>query len=203
MTEQLFSNTLDKQEVSSILSIHELKEDKLITLPSGKSFYDNISVESRFLKKVLKDTESDCWIWNGATTRGGYGHFRIKTPEGWSMLRAHIYAHWKYNGGVGIGKEVMHSCDNPFCCNPQHLSLGTTKENQKDSKDKGRNAKGLNSVTNKHKLEGRPLDEDKVKEIWKLYNEGYNQRRIAEMIDIHFANVNRVLRKKTWAWVEV
>ena len=180
-----------------------MQEQILVSLPSGRFYYDNPSVEKRFSRKVNKDDESGCWIWMGATTRGDYGHFRIMTPTGWSMLRVHIYAHWKYNDGAGIGNEVMHSCDNPRCCNPRHLSLGTTKENQLDSKEKGRNAKGLDSVTNKHKLEGRPLDESKVKEIWNLYKQGYNQRRIAEMIDIHFANVNRVLKKKTWAWVEV
>lgn len=178
-------------------------QEQLIALPSGRVYYDSDSVENRFLQKVLKDTDSGCWIWNGATTRSGYGHFRIKTTEGWSMLRAHIYAHWKYNGGVGTGNQVMHSCDNPSCCNPEHLSLGTAKENAKDAKDKGRSAKGSKNAPNKHKLGGRPLDEDKVKEIWRLYGEGYNQQRISEMIDIHFANVSRVLRKKTWAWVEV
>lgn len=176
-------------------------ETKEVVLPSGLTYFDNEASEKRFLAKL--DKSGDCWLWKAAKTRGGYGHFRINTPKGWIMLRAHVYSHWRYNSGSGEGNEVMHSCDNPSCCNPKHLSLGTTKQNQEDSISKGRNAKGLNSVSNKHKEEGRPLDEDKVKSIFKLFEEGYNQRQIAEMIDIHFVNVNRVLKGKTWTWVEV
>lgn len=79
--------------------------------------------------------EDECWPWSGPRDKDGYGEF-------WSHRRkykAHRVA-WEIANDRPItpGMLVMHSCDNPPCCNPKHLSLGTIAENTADKVRKGR-----------------------------------------------------------------
>lgn len=83
----------------------------------------------RFWPRVRK-TEA-CWIWEGARTTSGYGVIgRGKRGEG--TIPTHRLA-WEFTyGPVPAGHYLLHSCDNPPCCNPDHLRLGTAAENVQD-----------------------------------------------------------------------
>lgn len=70
-------------------------------------------------------TEAGCWEWARAKTRKGYGH----AQKGAIKLRAHRFAFELWNGPIPDGMMVLHSCDNPPCCNPEHLRVGTAKDN--------------------------------------------------------------------------
>lgn len=91
----------------------------------------------RFWAKVEKtDT---CWLYMGFRKWDGYGW--LARSQGDSKVRhmtAHRYAWILTNGEVPDGKHVLHKCDNPPCCNPAHLFLGTHQENMKDKAAKGR-----------------------------------------------------------------
>jgi hypothetical protein len=98
-----------------------------------------------FWAKVDKSAGPDaCWPWQGAITTHGYGCFLSDSRR---VLGAHKVAYLYAKGDVPAGLEIMHACDNPPCCNPAHLSLGTRDENQQDKSRKGRCQK-----TNKWKL---------------------------------------------------
>ena len=88
--------------------------------------------EVRFWAKVEKRGPNECWPWRAKRQmRGGdYGHFESKL--------AHRIAFELHYGIAPGNKCVCHSCDNPPCCNPAHLWLGTRKENMDDMRRKGR-----------------------------------------------------------------
>lgn len=83
-------------------------------------------------------TNGECWIWQRATDRDGYGQLR---REG-SLIAAHRFLYEVFNGPIPEGKNVLHHCDTPPCVNPDHLFLGTQQDNLADMCAKGRQAKG-------------------------------------------------------------
>lgn len=98
-------------------------------------------MEERFWLSILKAGEDECWNWQLSTDRKGYG--RLWTGErnerGHAIrMMAHRFAYELLVGEVPVGLLVLHHCDNPSCCNPKHLWVGTQSENVMDSVAKGR-----------------------------------------------------------------
>lgn len=96
------------------------------------------SVEERFWRNVVKGSASDCWEWNGTMQPNGYGRLSLGAKSEGSE-GAHRIS-WRLHNKTEIpkGMHVMHSCDNPKCVNPSHLSVGTPKQNTQDMIAKGR-----------------------------------------------------------------
>ena len=84
----------------------------------------------RFWSKVdIKDDDS-CWMWTAAKlVNFGYGAFGVR---GSVVERAHRMSYYLVKGDIPKGLHVLHKCDNPPCCNPSHLFLGTDQDNVDD-----------------------------------------------------------------------
>jgi hypothetical protein len=95
----------------------------------------------RFDTKVDRSSgASACWPWTGARKNGWGGYGLIMAgAKGAGVLRAHRVA-WVLANERAIpeGMVVLHTCDNPVCCNPTHLRLGTQSDNSLDMHAKGR-----------------------------------------------------------------
>ena len=98
----------------------------------------------RFWRQVDKRSPKECWPWLGATDDGGYGLLQLQEPR--KLVRVARFSFVLAQGGNPVKKviklspkrQVMHSCDNPACVNPRHLSLGSCLKNMRDKMAKGR-----------------------------------------------------------------
>ena len=104
------------------------------------------SIEDRFWPKVDKDGPvpghmphlGQCWVWTASKLDSGYGQFGI----GGKLRYAHRQSWEMERGEIPGNLCVLHSCDNPSCVRPEHLFLGTRRENSSDYQRKGRLARG-------------------------------------------------------------
>lgn len=95
------------------------------------------TVEERFWRFVDKKTDIECWNWTGNLV-AGYGRISLGARKD-GATGSHRFS-WELHNRQSIpnGMVVMHSCDNPLCVNPNHLSVGTYKDNTQDMIAKGR-----------------------------------------------------------------
>jgi transposase len=99
----------------------------------------------RFWSHVDIKSENECWEWQKCRSKDGYGYIMYTTSNIKKPLKTHRVAYELTYGSIPDNLEVRHFiCDNPGCCNPFHLLLGTQTENIKDMDDRGRrgSAKG-------------------------------------------------------------
>jgi len=149
----------------------------------------------RFWSKVDKKGEEECWIWkacdDGRDGRG-YGRFCV---NGY-MDYAHRVAYRLTHGKINEGKIIMHSCDNPKCCNPKHLIEGTDADNVYDMLRKGRYGYSGN-IGEKN---GRAiLKREQVEKIRILYKTTkYNHRELGIMFGVERTTITGIINKKIW-----
>lgn len=134
-------------------------------------------------------TDSGCWEWRGNKFPKGYGRVAVSdTTRG-----AHCIAYEVWVGAIPDGLLVRHSCDNPPCINPEHLSVGTSQDNSNDMVERQRQ----NSVVGEAHYAAK-LTADTVREIRKLYMEGWTQPMLAERFGTTSKNMHMIVHNKTW-----
>lgn len=146
----------------------------------------------RFFEKITVK-ESGCWEWTESSRDGrGYGLFFMDKQS----RRAHrVMAYFCL--GRWTDDEVLHTCDNPPCCNPNHLVEGSHAENMADMK-----AKGRGRTSPGRKGSGNPaakLTEVQVAEIRHKYASGeYLQRVLAEEYGVAPSRISLIVNEKVW-----
>lgn len=151
-------------------------------------------VFGRFWVKVKVGREDECWPWRGCTDPSGYGRF---TVVGGRRPKTRVASRVAYALSVKDpgGKHVLHRCDNPPCCNPAHLFLGTHADNMRDMGDKGRHGcRGRNGT--KHP-QAKLSDED-VYDIRARRDAGENSRVIARDYPISCGAVRGIGNRRSW-----
>lgn len=98
---------------------------------NNRPYTGSVDFLSRFWGRVSVSTGDKCWTWEGPLHHGGYGHGSVSTRR--APMPAHRLA-FMLTSGVSAGEGwVCHHCDNPKCCNPSHLYLGTPVSNAQDA----------------------------------------------------------------------
>jgi hypothetical protein len=155
-------------------------------------------VIKRFMEKVTILPESGCWIWTGSIGKAGYGTFNAGNGR---YISAHRWSYDYHNGEIPKGMNVCHKCDIRCCVNPEHLFIGTQRENMIDASLKGRiSRKGNNIIGEKHHLS--KLNADCVRQIRAEYNGNYGElKELAKRFNVSENTILRAFSKKTWRHV--
>lgn len=148
------------------------------------------SLEVRFWEKVACGKPTECWEWSGSQ-HGGYGRFKM---AGKTMIATRV-AYWLATGVHPGNLLVMHTCDNPKCCNPSHLRLGTNSDNTKDKVEKGR----LRIPDNAGESNGNSLLTDTlVTEMRVEHKEGKSIAEIARQFNVPYVRAYGAITGDRW-----
>jgi len=154
------------------------------------------SAADRLRRKTVVSESSSCWEWQAARTRSGYGIFSVRGK----LTYVHRFSYELHIGPIPVGYHVCHRCDNPSCCNPDHLFLGTDRENLSDMRDKGRGSDPPKFQGDTHP--NAKLSPDDVRTIRARVELGDNTNDIAVDFGISRSNVYAVARRETWQHIE-
>lgn len=139
---------------------------------------------NRFWAKVRRVDSSKCWEWQSTKSEGGYGRFHLQGRQ----IPAHRVAYSLTSGVIPPGFLVRHECDNPGCCNPDHLRIGTPLDNMND--------RGM-----RHR-QWRKLDVNIVRDIRERKRKGETHREIAARYGLSSSTVGQIVRKEIWVHVD-
>lgn len=146
----------------------------------------------RLWSKVNIIEDNKCWEWIASRDRHGYGYFSVtrdKITKNSTSSRATYIA---VNGPIPDGLFVCHKCDNPPCCNPKHLFLGTPKDNAHDMIKKGRQATGLRAL-------GRyKISPEIANDIRGLRIAGWKYKDLMSKFQLCKSTISYICNKKTW-----
>lgn len=143
-----------------------------------------------FEQWLVRDERTGCMNFSGGKVGAGYGRLRI----GQRLMLAHRHAYELAFGAVPDGQLVLHRCDNPACCNVEHLFLGSQLDNMTDRLEKGRfttQAKGKDNAAAK-------LTDADVLEIRRLVSEGTYQKDVAEQFGVSQPLISMIALRKNW-----
>lgn len=132
--------------------------------------------------------KNGCWNCVSHSDKGN-GYRRIKRGD--KQYFVHRYVYEMEHGFIDGNKVVMHKCDNKSCMNPEHLTLGTSKDNYQDAKQKNRNSKG--SIHGMSKL----TEED----IVNIRQDSRSLKKIAADYGVCSTNISAIKNRKTWKHV--
>lgn len=131
-----------------------------------------------------------CWNWRGAGTQDGYGQLSIRHRP----VLAHRLAYAIHNGTDPGHLSVLHQCDNPRCCNPEHLFLGTQRKNMRDMQAKRRNPVGSHHGRAK-------LSEAAVQRIRASLASGVKAQELADTYGVTQAMISHIKTGRAWKWL--
>jgi len=137
----------------------------------------------KFWSKVKKTNK--CWWWSAAKDGCNYGRLGNK--------KAHRVSYEMHFGKIPKGIYVCHSCDNPSCVNPEHLFLGTQKQNMLDMVRKGRQNKAKGSKHGNAKL-----TEEIVNKIRNDYKIIRSTRKLAKIYNISRSSIKFIVQYVSW-----
>ena len=149
-----------------------------------------LSAAERLWDWVEIRSAHECWPWTGHTIHG-YG--ALSTANG-GHAKAHRVAYEIAKGPIPPGLLVLHSCDNPPCCNPDHLSVGTTQQNSREAAERNRMVYGEDHINHK-------LTEADVRHIRLAVTQGANVGQLARQFGVATPTIRKAASGATWARV--
>ncbi|HMN15178.1 MAG TPA: HNH endonuclease [Bellilinea sp.] len=152
------------------------------------------TIDERFWSKVKVGKPDECWFWIAGIKSTGRGNFSV----GRRNIQAHRMAWLLTNGDIPEGMFLCHTCDNGLCVNPNHLYVGTPKENTADMINRNRKAVLVGEFSSRAKL-----TVSQVRQIRKMYSAGKkSQNAIAEVFGVSRSTIEAIILRRNWKSVE-
>lgn len=171
----------------------------LIAPPPGYNNSGIVPVEDRVMHASdiqawsIPEPNSGCWLWLRAASRG-YGAVRV----GGKVMAAHRLSYALHKGDIPAGLFVLHNCDNPLCVNPDHLRVGTVKDNADDMVKRGRMNGGRGTAG---ELNGnRRFTLDQINEIREAHRSTGNYARLARQYGVARSTIRRICIGDRWKY---
>lgn len=148
--------------------------------PSSRDAFERGGWQDRFWSRVAKGCQFECWPWTGGLTAAGYGAFKLGrgTHAASRVALASHLGRWPERD-----EYACHTCDNPICCNPAHLFLGSNSDNIRDAAKKGRVRRKLNEV--------------KAGKIWNMRGLK-TAKQVAADFGVTASAVQAIWERRTW-----
>ena len=148
----------------------------------------------RFWSNVDQRGDDECWEWQGYKIPSGYGQFGISHKGRKKIVPAHRISYVCGGGDelrpIPDDMFVCHHCDNPACCNPKHLFLGTPADNSRDMVEKGRSARNLGELNGNVKLSYKQVEEIKASKE--------RQIDLAKKFGVSQSAISNIRSGRTW-----
>lgn len=138
--------------------------------------------------------ELGCWVWKKSKQPFGYGIISIKLEKKSFIGSVHRVSWILYIGNIPEKMRVCHTCDNPSCCNPKHLFLGTAKDNTRDMIKKGRHLFDFVGEKNNTAI----LNDEIVLEMRKLRKKGMKVVEIAKRFQLKYYTCLDAVSGRNW-----
>lgn len=135
----------------------------------------------KLMRRLEVGDENECWEWQGSRNSKGYG--KITADEIGEQI-AHRVAYRLFVGEIPDNLFVCHHCDNPPCCNPKHLFLGTVQDNTQDMVEKRR--------------QRRKLTDDDIKII---RDKNYSLKELQDRFQISASMIGLIRRKQSYRYI--
>jgi hypothetical protein len=157
-------------------------------------------VRRRFFAGFCPEALSGCWLWDGPALSGRpYGVISIGSRDRGMRLLAHRVAFLLSHGPIPARMFVCHKCDVPACVNPDHLFLGTQRDNMRDCQRKGRLKFHAFETGESHPL--ARLSADVVRAMRARHAHGATYKALAIEVGVSDTTARRAIRKETWKHV--
>jgi hypothetical protein len=137
----------------------------------------------------------ECWEWHGRKVFSGDGYGSFDYAH--KTINAHRLAYKFAVGPIPDGICVLHRCDNPPCCNPAHLFLGTRDINNKDRAAKGRSAPVHGEYNGHAKLTAEQVID--IRQRYIPYKVSYTDLGIE--FGVSQDAIYRIVKRKNWRWL--
>ena len=154
------------------------------------------SIARRLLKYSTDQDQNGCIHWIGHSDKNGYGMLEVTFENGKKLMRSHRLAYEQKNGPILDGLWVLHKCDKPTCINPNHLFLGTPKDNVQDMMSKKRNKCGKLGLPGEKNPKAK-LTVDQVKAM-RLHSNYIKPKDLAILYSMSVPNVRKIINHVYW-----